>query len=279
MTKKALIIDNDFFFTEFLTGLLEARGYQVIKAYDGKEGIARLEEEKIDLLFVDTIMPKIDGKQVIRFTRSMFSEPLFPIIALSIIEEMDGTDEIDADYFLAKGPVEKMAAHVQAVIDKVEKEPIPGHIDDRIFLPENLIPRQITGELIETINFQKAITESIGVGILVIDRDARIITSNALALDILNRSFEDVLNRKVISIFPEQEKAKIIGSLKKLLVKSDLRKTSFFITANARKIKMIVSLLTVGVETVGWVVALCVEPNIFIDGAEKRRWAVNTMNK
>ena len=276
MSKKALIIDNDFFFIEFLTELLEVRGYQVIKAYDGKEGIVRLEEGKIDLLFVDMIMPRIDGKQVIRFTRSRFPEPLFPIIALSIIEEMDGTDEIDADYFLAKGPVEKMAKHIETLIDKVEREPIPAHSDQRVFLPENLIPRQITGELIETLNFQKAITESVGVGVLVVDRDARIITANALALDTLKRPFEDVLNRQVVSIFPEQEKAKIIDSLKKVLLQSGLRKTSFFITVNAQEIRTVVSLLRVNGETVGWVIALCLEPGAFIDGDEERDRTMNT---
>jgi PAS domain S-box-containing protein len=270
MSKKALIIDNDFFFLEFLTDLLEARGYQVIKAYDVKEGIARLEEEKVDLLFVDMIMPKIDGKQVIRFTRSRFPKPLFPIIALSIIEEMDGTDEIEADYFLAKGPVEKMTTHIETLIDKVEREPIPAHSGERVFLPENLIPRQITGELIETLNFQKAIMESVGVGILVLDRDARIITANALALDTLGRSFQDVLNRQVVSIFPKQEKAKIIDALKKMLLQSGLRKVSFFITVNAHEIGTVISLLKVNDETVGWVIALCLEPGVFIDTDEQR---------
>ena len=44
MAKKALVVDNDFFFVEFLTELLENKGYEVTKAYDGKEGVSRLEE-------------------------------------------------------------------------------------------------------------------------------------------------------------------------------------------------------------------------------------------
>jgi len=43
MQKKALVVDNDFFFVEFLSELLTKRGYQVLKAYNGKEGIAKLE--------------------------------------------------------------------------------------------------------------------------------------------------------------------------------------------------------------------------------------------
>jgi CheY-like chemotaxis protein len=87
MMKRALVVDNDFFFMEFLTELLEAREYEVIKAYDGKEGISKLEQEEFDLIFVDMIMPKIDGKQLIRFTRSRFPNAHFPIVALTIIEQ------------------------------------------------------------------------------------------------------------------------------------------------------------------------------------------------
>ena len=41
--KTAMVVDNDFFFVEFLCELLEKRGYRVIKAYNGKEGIAKLD--------------------------------------------------------------------------------------------------------------------------------------------------------------------------------------------------------------------------------------------
>ena len=69
MQKKALIVDSDFFFVEFLSDLLEKRGYQVIKAYDGKEGIGKLEDFTVDIIFADLVLPKIDGKQLFRFIR------------------------------------------------------------------------------------------------------------------------------------------------------------------------------------------------------------------
>ena len=49
MQKKALVVDNDFFFVEFLSELLAKRGYQVLKAYNGKEGIAKLENDSVDI--------------------------------------------------------------------------------------------------------------------------------------------------------------------------------------------------------------------------------------
>ena len=73
MAKKALVVDNDFFFVEFLTELLERRGYSVVKAYDGEEGISKL-DKSMDILFVDMVMPKLDGKQLISAARSRFPD-------------------------------------------------------------------------------------------------------------------------------------------------------------------------------------------------------------
>ena len=261
MMKRALVVNNDFFFMEFLTELLEAREYEVIKAYDGKEGISKLEQEEFDLIFVDMIMPKIDGKQLIRFTRSRFPNAHFPIVALSIIEQMDTLSEIGADYFMVKGPAEKMAKSIEMLMDRIEKNPIPAPSDETVFQPDNMIPRHITSELIQSVDFQQAITESIGMGIIVVDRDARIIITNSLALDIINRSYEKVLNREIISVFPSEERAKVIGSLKRVLLKTELKKTSFFVIINSQKIRLIVSLLRLNGDIGGWVVALCVEPD------------------
>ncbi|MFH1351494.1 MAG: response regulator [Pseudomonadota bacterium] len=122
MTKKALVVDNDFFFVEFLTELLENRGYEVIKAYDGKDGILELHRGTVDLLFVDLIMPKIDGNKLIKFARWKFPDAPFPIIAVSgvIVEQLDEIDKIGADYYIAKGPIEKMADHVNKLMDGIE---------------------------------------------------------------------------------------------------------------------------------------------------------------
>ena len=59
--KKALVVDNDFFFVEFFSELLEKQNYEVYKAYDGKEGITILSEVVPDLLFVDFV----DRKSVV----------------------------------------------------------------------------------------------------------------------------------------------------------------------------------------------------------------------
>jgi CheY-like chemotaxis protein len=95
MAQKALVVDNNYFFVKFLSELLEKRGYRVIKAYDGKEGIARLDDGPIDIVFADLIMPKIDVRRFIEFIRIKYQDTPIPIVALSgtVIEQLGELDE------------------------------------------------------------------------------------------------------------------------------------------------------------------------------------------
>lgn len=258
MSKKALVVDNDFFFVEFLTELLEKRGYEVIKAYDGKEGISKLNEGSVDLLFADLVMPKIDGKQFIKFTRKKFPDASFPIIAVSgiLIEQLDGLNEIGADYYVAKGPMEQMADHVNKLMDKIEKQPFPPRNSESLLEPGKLNPRQATVELMDTVAFHQAVTESIGIGIIVVDRDVRIINANSLALTILNRSLEEVLNCPITAVFPNSEKAKLIDALKDVIRSENSGKITFYATIRSQDIRIITSPLRLEGKIAGWIVAM-----------------------
>ena len=61
MKEKILIVDDDPDILDALTMILEARGYQVVTARDGVEGLANLKAEKPDLMILDLLMPKMDG--------------------------------------------------------------------------------------------------------------------------------------------------------------------------------------------------------------------------
>jgi len=61
MPEKILVVDDDPDILDALTMILEAKGYQVVTARDGIEGLATLKAEKPDLLILDLLMPKMDG--------------------------------------------------------------------------------------------------------------------------------------------------------------------------------------------------------------------------
>jgi len=258
MPKKALVVDNDFFFVEFLGELLEKRGYNVTKAYDGKEGIGKFENGPFDVLFVDLIMPKIDGLQLIKIARQKFAGTAFPIIAISgtVVEQMDDLTDSGADRYIAKGPLEEMTGQIDALMDRIEKEGISHTEDEKFIEPGTIYPRQATAELVKELNFQKAIIESIGLGIVVVDKDARIINATSQARELLKKSLEEILNEHITSLFPKEGRVPLIDALKGVARDPALRRISFNITVKSQEIRLAVSLLRIGGDVVGWVVAM-----------------------
>jgi len=61
MPEKILAIDDDPDILDALIMILESRGYQVVTARTGVEGLAKLQTEKPDLIILDLLMPKMDG--------------------------------------------------------------------------------------------------------------------------------------------------------------------------------------------------------------------------
>ncbi|MBU1056287.1 MAG: response regulator [Proteobacteria bacterium] len=258
MSKTALVVDNDFFFVEFLSELLESREYKVIKAYDGKEGITKIEDENIDLMFADIIMPKIDGTELIKFARMKYPENCFAIVAVSgtIIERIDTLTSIGADYYIAKGPMEKMAVNISELIDKIENNTFNKSEIAEIIESGNLFPRREAVDLLDSIRFHKAIIECVGFGIVNIDFDTKIIGINSCAIDILNKTTIELLNRPVTDIFSPEDKSKFINTVKNFVKNNESNETSFTTIINSKKIRVVITLLTVENKVVGLILAL-----------------------
>ena len=258
MAMKALVVDNDFFFVEFLTELLENKGYDVIKAYDGKEGISKLEEGTFDILFADLIMPKIDGLQLIKFARRKFPAGQLAIIAVSdtLIEQMDDIKNIGANYCVVKGPLEKMTEYIGGLLDNLEDYGTIESGRGELVEPEKLYPRQATTELVAEMKFQKAVFDSIGIGVLVVDRDARVMSANAMALQLLKKPLEDVLNLRITAAFPQEGRGRLVNVLKEVAKNLDLRRRSFRLKFGSVELRLVASILRMGNDLDGWVLTM-----------------------
>jgi len=258
MPKRVLVVDDDFFFVEFLGELLEKRGYRVIKAHNGKEGLTKLEEGPFDILFSDLIMPKIDGSQFIQIARSKFPDASFHIIAVSgsVVEQMDQLSETGVDCFLAKGPLEQMEIQIHHLLDQLETGAFLSDGKGRFLEPGTMYPRQVTAELVDALNFHKGIIESAGFGMVVVDRDARVMNVNSQALDLLNASPADILNQHVTSLFPRQERAMVVEALKTVVRDQFVQKVRLHMVLNDKKVRLTVSLLKVLKDIAGWVIAM-----------------------
>ena len=81
---KILVCDDDKEIVEAIDIYLSQEGYQVLKAYDGEEALKILKSQKVDLLVIDVMMPRLDG---IRATLKIREENNMPIIILSAKSE------------------------------------------------------------------------------------------------------------------------------------------------------------------------------------------------
>jgi two-component system, cell cycle sensor histidine kinase and response regulator CckA len=258
MSKQALVADSDYFFVEFVGELLEKRGYTVTKAYDGKDAISRLQDHPYDILFVDLVMPKVDGRQFIHFVRQKYGSNHFPIVALSgvMIEQLASLDEIGADYYMAKGPINKLTVQLNAFMAEFETHPdFPPKVM-KIMETGGVYPRRDAVELLNALNFHQAVIESLGVGIIVVDTDACIVNVNSAAFEILKKSATEVLSVPVLDLFPPAAKAKLGDTLKQIIALPGKTKISFVSDFEDRAIRTTVSAIFLSAAKAGWVLVL-----------------------
>ena len=149
-----------------------------------------------------------------------------------------------------------MAEYVGKFMEFIEGDPFLSTTDQDLLDQEKMFRRQATVDLLESLRFQKAIMESAGMGIIVIERDARIVSVNSLALDILKRSFSRTLSRKVTTVFPPTEKNKIVEGLKTAAQNPHLINHQFSVNVHSQEIHLTVSLLKIIKEVEGWVLIL-----------------------
>src|SRR3982750_221092 len=86
MTKVAptiLIVDDYADNRVLLSSWLRAKGYQVIEAQDGKEGVLQANRAHPDLILMDLAMPELDGIQATRQIRERQAFSRTPIFAIT----------------------------------------------------------------------------------------------------------------------------------------------------------------------------------------------------
>ena len=82
MTKILLVEDNEMN-RDMLSRRLARRGYQVVIALDGEQGVAMARSEAPDLILMDMSLPVLDGWEAARQLKAAPETRAIPIIALT----------------------------------------------------------------------------------------------------------------------------------------------------------------------------------------------------
>jgi len=100
---RILIVEDDKLLASALADLLEARGFETETVWDGESGAAYGELGVYDLVILDVMLPKMDGRQVARQLRERrCGVPILMLTARSGVSDRVEGLEAGADYYLPK---------------------------------------------------------------------------------------------------------------------------------------------------------------------------------
>ncbi len=111
MNATVLVVDDDPEIVSAITKLLELEGYTVLRAYDGLEALDVLSQNKVHLILMDLMMPRVDGLSAVMQIRKNKNIPI--IILSAKTEDSDKVLglNVGADDYIAKpyNPMELLA--------------------------------------------------------------------------------------------------------------------------------------------------------------------------
>lgn len=119
--KRILLVDDEEDLVTTMLFQLEAAGYEVITAYDGIEALNKARKEKVDLLILDLMLPKMDGYKVCGLLKKDVRYSKIPIILFSAkAQESDlkTGEEVGADAYIVKPFAAKaLLARIEELIE------------------------------------------------------------------------------------------------------------------------------------------------------------------
>ena len=131
-----------------------------------------------------------------------------------MVEQQDAVTQLGADYYIVKGPMEDMDRCFKEVMAELENGSFSSA--GGIIEPHHVFPNQVTTEILESLAVQKAVVENLGVAVLVLDEESRILQLNREARGMLGARSDRLLSRRLPSLFSGQGAAHITGVLTRL---------------------------------------------------------------
>jgi two-component system cell cycle response regulator DivK len=122
---KILLIEDNEQNRDALSRRLQRQGYDVIMAFDGKQGIALAQAELPDLVLMDLNLPDVDGWEATRQLKAAPETSAIPVMAMTahaIAGDQERALQAGCDDYHAK-PVEfpRLLTQIEALLKKADK--------------------------------------------------------------------------------------------------------------------------------------------------------------
>ena len=119
-----LVVEDEKDTNEAISQYLQYLGYEVISCFDGIEAVNKFEEESIDIIILDIMLPGIDGMEVLKEIRKKNSN--LPVLMLTAISEEDvqaqSFDNLADDYITKPFSMLLLGKRVMALLRRTAIE-------------------------------------------------------------------------------------------------------------------------------------------------------------
>jgi len=237
MPKKILVVDNHPVVLKFMTELLEKEGHQVRTADTGLEALDILRNFIPDVIFIDLIMPNIDGKKFCQIIRKMpkLNDVFLVVLSAIAAEQNVNFTEFGANACIAKAPFNRMAKYIHNVMDRWVATP-SASLTDQVMGLSDVFPRHITEELLFVKRHFEAILSTMSEGILEVTSEGRIVYANPAAIALIGILEETLLASNFTDLFKETDSQLIKNQLVAIHNQSKTIIRDFPITINGKQI-------------------------------------------
>ncbi|MDN3020139.1 response regulator transcription factor [Paenibacillus sp. BSR1-1] len=118
MKQRILVVEDEKQIAKILKLELEFEGYEVAVAYDGKAGLQAAQNDKLDLILLDVMLPEMNGIEVLRRIRK--ENTILPVILLTArnmtMDKVAGLDQGANDYITKPFEIEELLARVRSCL-------------------------------------------------------------------------------------------------------------------------------------------------------------------
>ncbi len=133
LAHRLLLVDDDENNRAALSRRLTMRGYKVDVAEDGPHALARIERERFDLVILDQMMPGMNGIEVLRRLRDIYSQSELPVIMITGVgASQTAVDALHAganDYVVKPVDAMVVAARIESQLARSQADRVMRMLD------------------------------------------------------------------------------------------------------------------------------------------------------
>ena len=119
MAERILLVEDEEKLARMVELELQYEGYEVEKAFDGREGLEKALSGDFDLILLDIMLPALSGMEVLRRLRKERQTPVILLTARdAVVDKVSGLDAGADDYVTKPFAIEELLARIRAALRK-----------------------------------------------------------------------------------------------------------------------------------------------------------------